>query len=673
MVSRTVGLALVGLLAGTAAAELTLPPVFGNHMVVQRDQPIALWGAADPGAEVQLQMGDGKAEARADAKGNWIAHLPALPSGGPYRIEISSGGDEVHFSDVLVGDVWICSGQSNMYFRVEQSARGEEFLAKPVDDQLRLLQVNKVWSRTPSDRVDTIGWRYSDRDHARKFTAVGYYFGRILQEETGVPIGLIHSSWGGTPLEAWTPLPTLEARPDVYADRLASLKLYDMGPDEAKEVVDAAQAEHVAFIEQAWKRDVGLDDGWEKPTYNDSAWHELELPGYFDGVLGSMNGIVWFRKTIDLAKSWNGQTATLNLGRIDDYDHTYVNGVEVGVTDVDAGVGMKIERHYQIPAGVLHEGENVVAIALMDVRSAGGVTPDGLPFDLVAGDETVPLGGLWRFAVGFDADSYGGFPLPGDYAVPVGRVFRRPAVLYNAMIHPLTRLGVRGVIWYQGESNAGRGDEYAQMFPDMINAWRDAWAGARGGDRDMPFYFVQLPNYRQSRSQPSESTWAEIREAQRLTEATADHTGMAITIDLGDPSNIHPTNKLPVAQRLARMALHDVYGEEVGLRTGPHPVSARVVGDAIEITFDNADGLGAKGGHVSGFELASDSGGFYRAEGEVEGHKVVVRCTEVKKPTRVRYAWADNPVCNLQNSADLPATPFQLTVLDGAQTRTTGD
>lgn len=647
-----------------AMADLELPPIFGNHMVVQRDQPIAVWGTADADSAVTIRIGATEETVRSDSDGRWSARMPAMEAGGPHRVEIASGDDAVTLQNVLVGDVWVCSGQSNMYWRLEQTDRGEAFVDRADElKEVRLFQMQKVWSRSPEDRVQSIGWRMSSGETAGRFSAVGYHFGRILHEQTGVPIGLIHSSWGGTPAEAWTPMETFSAAPEFYADRLKSLEEYDLDDETAARLIAEAQEKHADFIEFAWREDIGEASGWATQDFDDKAWKEVELPGYVDGELGSFNGIVWLRRSFELDDA--SGASQLLLGRIDDYDTVYINGQRVGKTDVDQGDGRQIVRLYDIAEGVLQEGRNVIAIALMDVRSSGGVTPDGKPFELRTPSETVSLSGMWKYQVGFNDRDYGSFPLPGNYAVPTGRAFRRPSALYNAMIHPITRVGVKGAIWYQGESNAGRGDEYRRMFPEMIMAWREAWARARDEPGyALPFYFVQLPNYKAAQEQPGESSWAELREAQRLTELGLPHTGMAITIDLGDPSDIHPTNKLPVAERLARLALADVYGIRDGEITGPHPSGMRVDGARVRISFEDAEALRAMGGPLKGFAVAGSDGVFRWADAQIAGSDVVVSCPAVASPVRVRYGWADNPGCNLYNEDGLPATPFELSVDD---------
>lgn len=660
---------LSAMLGGLTAkgAELKLATVFSNHMVIQRDQPIIIWGTTEPGAKVTGEYDGNTAAATADDKGRWQLTLPPSPaSSDPHRFVFRSGDQATTLNNVLFGDIWVCSGQSNMFFRLSQSELADEYLPKADYPAIRLLQIDKVWDREPQTEASTIGWRFCDPAHAAKFSAVGYHFGRILHEKTGVPIGLIHSSWGGTPLEAWTPMPALEARPDTYAARLNSLNEYDLSDDEAQRVLAEAQAKHEDFAAFAWKHGIGQDAGWHEATFDDAQWPTMPMPGYIDGQLGSLDGIVWLRRTITLsAKQANADHATLDIGKIDDYDEIYVNGTMVGSTNLDAGDGRRIVRKYDIPSGVLKAGKNTVAIRLMDVRSSGGVVPRSGPFALVTDDSSTPLQGDWKYAVGFDARDHGGFPRPANYAVPVGRVFRRPAVLYNAMIHPLLPMGIKGVIWYQGESNGGRGDEYAEMFPDMINAWRDAWRAARSeSDYTLPFYFVQLPNFRAARTEPHESSWAELRDAQRTTLDHTEHTGMAITVDIGNPGDIHPTNKLPVAQRLARVAMHDLYDKPVTNPMGPLPVSATANPDgSVTVNWKSAKGLKTTDGKPpTAFELAGPDGTFHTAAATIKGNTTTIRCDAVDKPTTIRYAWADNPQVNLVNAEGLPASTFELTL-----------
>lgn len=672
---RWTTLATLAALAPLSFADLTLHPLFGNHMVLQRDQPITIWGSADAGADVSASLQSHTERARADGDGQWEVTLPAQAAGGPATIVVRSGEERVTLNNVMFGDVWVCSGQSNMDWRLEQTDAGPEFIGRASEfTNLRLLKLERAWDRVPLDTVDTVGWRESTPTTAGRFSGVGFHFGRIVNERTDVPIGLIHTAWGGTPAESWTPMSVLEARPDVYRARLASLADYDMPEDEAQRLIDAAQREHEAFAAKAWREGIGPGEGWHERRFDDGDWVEVTMPGWADTQVAAqtdritynVDGIIWLRKTVELPEGVERDPGELSLARVDDYDETFVNGTLVGSTRMAEDGRSRSQRVYDIPAGVLTAGENVIAIRLMDVRSSGGVIPgESYPFELKHAAGTTPLAGAWKGRIGFDSREHGGFPRPPSHALDIGRPFRRPAVLYNAMVHPLTRLGVAGVIWYQGESNSGRGDEYRELFPDMINAWRDAWADARGEPGyELPFYFVQLPNYRQRKDEPGESSWAEIREAQRLALGRTANTGMAITIDIGDPGDIHPTNKLPVAERLARQALRDRYGQSLDPKTGPMPTNAERHGNRVVIEFDFAEGLETADGarRVEGFALAGEDGEFEWAEAYVIGERIVAVVDTIPRPTRVRYAWADNPKVNLVNAAGLPATPFELDI-----------
>ncbi|MEM1330127.1 MAG: sialate O-acetylesterase [Planctomycetota bacterium] len=650
--------------APTTAAELEIPAVFTDHMVIQRDQPMVFWGTCRPEQSVTVAFDSQKRSVSADENGRWRLVMPAYPAGGPYEIDIRTNEESIELRDVLVGDVWVCSGQSNMFWRLSETDRGDEFIQQASGPTLRLFQVEKEWDREPRDQVATRGWKACSPSEARRFSAVGYHFGRILNEELDVPVGLIQSAWGGTPLEAWTPMHVFEARPDTYGPRIESLIDYDLPDEEIERRLAEAHQRHIEFAEFVWASGSGLELGWQKPGFDDSNWPEMEMPGYIDGDLGSFDGIVWLRKSFELDSDSARRDAVLDLGRVDDFDQTFVNGVPVGSSDHSMGAG-RLFREYEVGAGVLREGTNTVAIRLMDLRSSGGLVPrTGGPVIDFGEDDVIDLAGNWKFAVGIDARDHGGFPRPARYVVPAGRPFRRPAVLYNAMIHPLAPMGVKGVIWYQGESNSGRGSEYAEMFPEMINAWRRAWREARGEpEYRLPFFFVQLPNYRAARTDPHESSWAHLRDAQRTTLDRTEDTGMAITLDLGDPGDIHPTNKLPVAERLVRAAMSGVYRAPDDRYPGPLPKLAESTGDRVIVSWDHAQGLRTTDGRApQAFELAGPDGEFYEARAALSDGRIIVSSDRVRQPTTIRYAWADNPQVNLVNSAGLPASTFELPV-----------
>ncbi|MEL7473409.1 MAG: sialate O-acetylesterase [Planctomycetota bacterium] len=656
----------VSLATQAVASTLSVGSVLGSHMVVQREQPIVIWGQAVPGQDVSVSMGELSASTRADDAGAWRLNLPAQRAGGPHTIMVSSGDERVHMRNVLIGDVWLCSGQSNMHWRMDQSDLGEQFIQGDLPASIRVLQIKKTWDREPQAEAETIGWRTLTPESAARFSAVGFHFGRLINEQIDVPIGLIQSSWGGTPAEAWTPMPELERRPDVFADRLASLRAYDLEPEQAEQRIEEAQSVHEAYATAALERDQGLAGEWQSDATDQSEWEVIEVDGYLP-MLNSFDGVLWLRREVVLPASADGAAGELRLGRIDDYDEAWVNGVKVGSTLVDQGDGRRIDRRYAVPTGVLRAGSNTIAMRLLDVRSGGGFIPDGKPFEIAAGETVLALEGLWRARIGFSAQAERErFPRSARYAVEVGRPYRRPAVLYNAMIHPIRNLGLSGAIWYQGESNSGREAEYLELMSSLIVGWRRVWSQEADRSIEFPFYFVQLPNYRDRSETPRHTSWAGLREAQRQTLDRVANTGMAITIDIGDPVDIHPTNKLPVAERLARLALRGHYGVKHIVPSGPLPIEASSIGEgAVRVRFAHAQQLTTPDNQpLQSFALAGQDGVFHWAQATIDqGGSVVLRSHQVSQPAIVRYAWDDNPAVNLVNQEGLPASPFELSVV----------
>ncbi|MEM1165345.1 MAG: sialate O-acetylesterase [Planctomycetota bacterium] len=664
-------------LASVSLAELSVSPLFSDHMVVQRDRDVLVWGEGDSGETIIVTLGDRSAQGVVASDGSWEVRLDPQPAGGPHQLVIESADGALRFDDVLLGDVWICSGQSNMAWPLERTDRGSEFIATAGHDGLRLFNVDRASDRSPLETLSSSGWQIDDSESRSSFSAVGYHFGRLLHENDGVPIGLIHTAWGGTPAEAWAPMKMIEAKPEVYRARLDSLAEYDVSDEEAARIIAEANEPHAEFCEKAWREDIGVQRGWGDPEFDDSSWPRLSLPGFWGGELLDVDGVVWLRRTIELTQEQaQAPSPVLRLARIDDFDITLINGQEVGRTTFEDVVrrdptsnGGSIERRYPVPSGLLRAGNNTIAIRLLDTRTSGGVREEDRPFGLDLGGDFIELAGDWRYGVGFDAGDHGGFPRTARYSVPVGRPYRRPAVLYNAMVHPMRRFSIAGAIWYQGESNSGRGDEYRELFPDMIEGWRRAWADAGSGtQRDFPFLFVQLPNYQVRHDEPRESRWAEIREAQRLTLGALPNTGMAITIEIGDPADIHPRNKLPVAERLVTIAACMAEGRtDLACRAGgPTPRDARAHAGRLVVRFNSQGRLKTSDGsrEVLGFAIAGRDGVYHWATTARirDRDTVLVTSDEVSEPRFVRYAWAENPAVNLVDEAGLPATPFMLEI-----------
>jgi len=645
------GALAVVLVAGAASpvpAEVSVSPLIGDHMVLQQGRPFRIWGQAAPGEAITVTLAGGTASATAGAEGRWAVELGPLAAGGPHTLEIV-GSNRLRFEDVLVGEVWIASGQSNMEFPLTRAANGEEEIAAARFPRIRLFTVPKATAEEPQ-RAAGGEWRPCSPETVGDFSAVAYFFGRELRQTLGVPVGLIHTSWGGTPAEAWTSRGALLASPELKPlvedlDRLRS--------DPA--VMDAYQR---AMAE--WeKTNVALDPGNEgetagfaSPGFDDNAWETMELPQYWEAAGLDIDGAVWFRRAVEIPEAWRGKDLELSLGALDDSDTTYFDGVVVGTTGTETPSYWTHPRRYRVPGRLVTSRHAVIAVRVWDRGGDGGFA--GSPKDLTlrpadGAGEPLGLAGEWRRhverAVGPINPDWGSQPLN-----PSGQ--NAPTMLYNAMIAPLLPYTIRGAIWYQGESNADRARQYRTLFPAMIRDWRSGW-----GQGDFPFYFVQLANYMKRADQPGESDWAELREAQRLTLCTPA-TGMAVAIDIGEADDIHPTDKQDVGHRLALNALARTYHRHVEF-SGPDYRHFEIVGGQIRLAFDHAEGLDAKGGALHGFAIAGADRRFVWADARIDGKAVVVSSPEVAAPVAVRYGWADNPDCTLVNGAGLPASPFR--------------
>ena len=619
-----------------------LHPLFTDHVVLQRDVPTPIWGWAEPGTRVKVDLAGQSVETTTNDGGKWMARLGPYPAGGPHVLSVS-GPKSVEVKDVLVGDVWLCSGQSNMEWALNAANNPEAEVAAADYPKLRLFQVPKKTALEPEATVDA-KWEPCTPRTAAGFTAVGYFFGRDLQRELNVPIGLIHSSWGGTIAEAWVSPEALEPLGD-FARPLAQIRDQRAEPK--------AQPMKFAEAMAAWwrKNDPGSADapGWADPKLDAADWKTMDLPGNWERRgLPDFDGIAWFRKEFDLPEAWDGKPLALTLGAIDDRDTTFVNGVEVGHTENWAA-----GRSYRVPPGVAKPGRNVIAVRVLDTSGLGGFSgpADAMKIRPTGDDQAGPiaLAGPWSYKTAAPMSDLSSPPeLEGENA-------NRVTVLYNGMIAPLAPFPIKGAIWYQGESNSGRPAQYRRLLPTLIRDWR-----AHFEVGDFPFLIVQLANYMDRRDKPVDSSWAELREAQFLTTKALPNVAVALAIDIGEAKDIHPRNKQEVGRRLALDALAMTYGKDVE-SSGPVFRAAEARGKSIRLTFDHlGGGLVAKGdGKLEGFAIAGADGKFRWADAAIEGDAVVVTSPEVEAPTQVRYAWADNPKCNLYNQAGLPAVPFR--------------
>ncbi|MGC3943969.1 MAG: sialate O-acetylesterase [Chryseolinea sp.] len=616
--------------------QVRLPKLVSDGMVLQRNKPIVVWGWASAGEKVTVQFHGKQGKATTDKSGHWRVELTPEAAGGPYQM-IIKGKNTLTVNDILVGEVWVCSGQSNMEWPLRAARNAEEEIASAKYPQIRQFLVQKEVSAKPEEDVKGGSWKSCTPETAGEFTAVGYFFARTVYEQINVPIGLINTSWGGTHSETWTSREAFMSNPE-FKDMISGMPQLDF-----EQLAKQKQAEQLAkFKAMNIVLPASGVDQWKDAAFDASSWNEMELPSLWEShALPDFDGVVWFRKTVTLTDADIAGNATLELGPIDDSDETYVNGERVGST-----VGKYNEnRVYKISPGVLKAGDNVIAVRVDDTGGGGGLygKPDQLKLTTSAGAHS--LVGKWRFSI--EKASISAAVGPNSY----------PTLLFNAMLNPLLPARIAGVLWYQGESNAGRAYQYRTAFPLMINDWRAHWK-----EGDFPFYFVQLASFNASNGTSEKgSTWAELREAQTMT-LSLPHTGMAVTTDIGEANDIHPRNKQDVGKRLAAIALKNDYGKDV-VCSGPSYKSMSVEGNKVKILLSNTgSGLMVKDkyGYLKGFEVAGSDHKFYYAKASLVGNDVVVESDQVQTPGAVRFAWADNPEdANLFNKDGFPAVPFR--------------
>jgi sialate O-acetylesterase len=632
-------------------AAVRLPAIISDNMVLQQQTKVRIWGNANPGERVTVRLQQKSSTTVADKQGHWETWLDPLRAGGPFELTVK-GDNLLTIKNILVGEVWLCSGQSNMEWPLVNTVNSAEEVATARDPEMRLFTVPHETATSP--RTDVEGrWVVTTPDEAAHFSAVGYFFGRELHWKLHVPVGLIHSSWGGTPAEAWTSHDALLSSPELkpilerYESSLNTLP-------QAKESYARALAqweEKNLYIDSGNK---GEALGYADPAFVATDWSKMDLPQQIETAGLLIDGAIWFRKALDLPHAWAGKELVLNLPPIDDQDVTYFNGTKIGSIGRETPNSYMVPRKYVVPGSLVRAARNVIAVRVFDSAGEGGFSRGGAMSLAPAGaaeSEVISLKGVWDYKVELALE-----PKHPDWgtrpeAVGAGNQ-NNPSVLYNAMIAPLVPFTIRGAIWYQGESNAGRAYQYRTLFPTMIRDWRKAWGNV------FPFYFVQLPNWRARKAEPDESDWAELREAQSMT-LREPQTGMATTIDVGDELELHPRNKLDVGRRLAACALAGTYGQKV-VPSGPLFDWYTTEGDKLRLHFKYGAGLKTiDGGPVKGFSIAGDDRRFVWADARIEGDTVVVSSSRVPKPVAVRYGWADNPISSLYNQAGLPASPFR--------------
>jgi sialate O-acetylesterase len=623
-----------------AFCHVKLPKLISDGMILQRDVNVKILGWAATGENVSLRFHDSTYQTTANDAGAWEVRLTKLKAGGPYTMTLTAS-DTVTVTDIYIGDVWICSGQSNMELPMKRvSPLYESDIANSDNIYIRYFTVPQKYNfNKPQQDLESGCWQTANPTNVLNFSAAAYYFAKELYEQYRVPIGLIGASLGGSPAEAWISEESLKAFPEYYkeAQRLKDSTLIHQIENHDSDRIQA-------WYNQLRQKDAGYQDSqklWFDPTLNTNDWSTMRIPGYWISTrLGSLNGVVWFKKEINIPASMLKQQVKLNLGRIVDADSVFVNGVFIGTTGYQYP-----PRRYIVPSDVLKEGQNTVVVRVISEIGHGGFVFDK-PYELVAGGQTVDLKGYWQYRLGAAMD-----PLASQTFIRW-----KPLGLYNAMISPLLNYSMKGVLWYQGESNAEKPLEYHDLFSALIQDWRNNW-----NQGDFPFLFVQLPNFMETKRKPSESNWALLREAQ-LKSLSLPKTGMAVTIDIGEWNDIHPLNKKDVGKRLALAARKTAYGDEQAVSSGPLYQSMKIEGNKIIISFSNTgSGLIAKNGkELKCFAITGSNRQFMWAKAKIQDDKVVVWNDKIQKPTAVRYAWADNPIgANLYNREGLPASPFR--------------
>jgi sialate O-acetylesterase len=604
-------------------------------MVLQRDIKINIWGWASKNEKIRIKFNGKNFKTTANTNGKWLLQLPPMKAGGPYTMNIDAG-NHIVIDNILIGDVWLCSGQSNMVHQVKlHSVRYANEIVNANYPQIRHFWIPTMTDLNGQhDDLPTGYWKSANPEDVLEFSAVAYFFAKKIYEKYHVPIGLINASVGGTPIEAWTSEEGLKEFPNIDATIQKNKDTSYVNGVTRKPPVNTDQRQN----------DKGMNDAWFEPAYIPRDWRAINIPGYWeDQGIKDLDGVVWYRREIDIPASMTNIPAKVFLGRIVDADFLYINGKMVGNTSYQYP-----QRRYQIPAGILKPGKNIFVIRVINNSGKGGFVPDK-PYCLIAGTDTLDLKGYWQYKVG---EVY----LPGRSGGNNFSFQNQPTALYNAMVAPLINYTIKGFLWYQGEANSSRAKEYTKLQPAMIADWRSKWK-----EGDIPFLYVQLPNFMEVNYLPSESQWAELREAQ-LRSLSVPNTGMAVAIDLGEWNDIHPDRKKEVGERLALAAEKIAYGEMNIVYSGPIYQSSTIDSNKIIVSFTNTGSglITEDGGDLSQFAIAGVDKKFIWANAKIEGDKVIVWNDDVPDPMYVRYAWADNPGNpNLYNKEGLPASPFR--------------
>jgi len=644
---------------------IELPSIINSGMVLQQNSDVVLWGKSTPRVKVEISTSWGiRTKIKSDENGNWRTKIKTTTAGGPYEIVFQTKDTNIVLKDVLLGEVWLCSGQSNMEMPLSgflpsdtiQNSKAEIAGANYPD--IRVFKVHRDVSGVPVTNCQGI-WKHCSPENIKSFSATAYFFGKKIHQSLGVPVGLILSSWGGTPAESWTSKEYVSVIP-AYKKIVDSMNLAIGQYETLSKWMENLKKVDLPMDTVSYDPIVQDDIEYSTPGFDDSAWPVMELPGYWESNgLPGFDGIVWFRKEFDLPAAFKGKDLVIHLGAIDDMDATFVNGIKVGAI-LKSGF-YSLSREYIIPAKILKKEKNVIAVEVIDLTGGGGICDkDGISVRIKNSKKSVlNLNGNWKYLpvaeimkgkIYFYDKSEKTFKNRPHVALPINEL--APTTLYNAMIYPLIPYTIQGAIWYQGESNVGKAFEYRSLFPAMIECWRNMWVQG-----DFPFYYVQIAPFTYKETIPSSS--AELREAQLMT-LKLPNTGMIVTTDIGNPKTIHPSNKKQVGIRLALWALSKTYGKDSVVCSGPLYDKIEIEDKRIKVYFTHKEGgLVAKRGPLNYFEIAGEDKNYMPAMAEIKGDIVEVWSEKVLHPVAVRFGWNENANPNLFNGAGLPASPFR--------------
>jgi sialate O-acetylesterase len=637
--------------------SLQLTSLFSDHMVLQQKTNVKFWGTDKPNNEITISTSwENESKTIVDINGHWNVSIGTPSAGGPFKIEIKSNQHKIVLNDIMIGEVWLASGQSNMEMTLmgwppnDIINNADEEIAKSSNSKIRMFNVEKQISINPLDDVKG-SWKVSSPEETKNFSASAYFFAKELFKKLQVPIGIINSSWGGTPAESWTSKKTIDTF-NEFKSVTQSINTSDLFKNELK-WFSQFKAIGIPTTDEQWINLNLLDNLIVEKSYNDSDWEEIQLPGRYDNQIngGEFNGAVWFRKNIVIDNL--DSDYILTIGAVDDMDETYVNGHKIGGL-IGMGFWNK-KREFKIPKSILKKGNNTIAVRAIDAEGVGEIIG---PMTLSNNNIKVSLNGNWKYKL--IAEIYNNkFYLYGINNIDFNSRIKTiklnsgvPTVLYNGMINPLVPYTIKGVIWYQGESNVGRADQYENLFPAMIRDWREKW------NYDFPFYYVQIAPYQYNINKDSLLDQSqELREAQRNSLKTKN-TGMVVTMDIGNFNNIHPSNKQDIGSRLARLALSNNYSINI-VPSGPIFNGLKVIGSKLILEFENPGSRLISKGDLLGFEIAGADKKYVFANAKIINNQVELYSDKIKNPLYARYAWKDKAVPSLFNLEGLPASSFK--------------